>query len=45
MREAHTGRWVWHAHTHFRSLEAKSILTRERIGNYCMKIPKAVSPI
>ena len=26
-------------------LEAKCILTRERIGNYCMEIPKAVSPI
>lgn len=26
-------------------LEAKHILTRERFGNYCMKIPKAISPI
>lgn len=26
-------------------LEAKHILTGERFGNYCMKIPKAISPI
>lgn len=31
--------------THFHFSEAKHILTRERIGYYCMKIPKAISPI
>ena len=31
--------------TRYHFLEAKCILTRERIGNYCMKIPKAVNPI
>lgn len=31
--------------TRYQFLKAKCILTGERIGNYCMKIPKAVSPI
>lgn len=31
--------------TRFHVLEAKCILTRESFGNYCMKIPKAISPM
>lgn len=31
--------------TWFCFLKVKLILTRERFGNYCMEIPKAISPI
>lgn len=31
--------------THSHVSEAKCILTRERFGNYCMKIPKVISPV
>lgn len=43
--DVHTTKTTHRTNTHHHVLEAKCILTRERVGNYCMKIPKAISPI
>lgn len=44
-RDVYTTKTTHGTNTHRHVLEAKRILTRERVGNYCMKIPKAISPI
>lgn len=41
----HTTETMHGTNTHRHVLEAKRILTRERAGNDCMKIPKAIGPI